>query len=279
MATQLLTLLLLSVLWLGTGAEPAPAPEPGRIPKVYNALITSNQNLEPSKAYPVYQPVLHDAFAFSYQPAVFYGGDLLGNGLLPAPGLLPKPAQPSQSTPVSTPEAPVEPSAAPTESPTTTPEPAKPESDTKSSTPAPPAPNTESPIPLNEFGLPPQVLPLGHIDPLYNALPQFSPFAYRYPGVRFYDPYDPFGFSPYSSLPIYRPLTNVLGHSLPVIAEKEPSNVQPLASNGVSEQSAQTPPPEPSDLNILNYSSKNPAIPNVPPPPLPQGGLKTDKSE
>ncbi|XP_047022648.1 extensin-like [Helicoverpa zea] len=289
MPTQLLSLLLLSVLWLGTGAEPAPAPEPGRVPKVYNALITSNQNLEPSKAFPVYQPVLHDAFAFSYQPAVFYGGDLLGNGLLPAPGLLPKPPQPpqvpqspqpSESTPVSTPEAPAEPSAAPTESPTTTPEPAKPESDSKESTPAPPPPNTQSPIPLNEFGLPPQVLPLGHIDPLYNALPQFSPFAYRYPGVRFYDPYDPFGFSPYSSLPIYRPLTNVLGHSLPVIAEKpEPSNAASLASNGVSEQSAQTPPPEPSDLNILNYSSKDPAIPNVPPPPLPQGGLKTDKSE
>lgn len=62
---------LLCLLALAT-AEPAPAP--GRIPKVYNALITSNQNLEPSKAYPVYQPVLHDPFAFPYQPAVFYGG-------------------------------------------------------------------------------------------------------------------------------------------------------------------------------------------------------------
>ncbi|KAJ8735635.1 hypothetical protein PYW07_007255 [Mythimna separata] len=273
MATQLLTLLLLCVLWLGTGADPAPAP--GRVPKVYNALITSNQNLEPSKAYPVYQPVLHDAFAFSYQPAIFYGGDLLGNnGLLPAPGLLPKEPQPqpAEVSPVSTPGTPAEPSPS-TEAPTTTAEPAKPESDSSSSSPSSP-PATQSPIPLNEFGLPPQVLPLGHIDPLYNALPQFSPFTYRYPGVRFYDPYDPFNFSPYTSLPIYRPLPNLLGHSLPVVAEKQVNNAPALA-----EQSSQTPPPEPSDLNILNYASKDPAIPNVPPPPLPQGGLKTDKSE
>lgn len=50
-------------------------PEPGRIPKVYNALITSNQNLEPSKAYPVYQPVLHETLTFPFQPTIFYSGD------------------------------------------------------------------------------------------------------------------------------------------------------------------------------------------------------------
>lgn len=49
-------------------------PAPGRIPKVYNALITSNQNLEPSKAFPVYQPVLHNAFPFPLQTVVY--GDL-----------------------------------------------------------------------------------------------------------------------------------------------------------------------------------------------------------
>ncbi|XP_026739294.1 classical arabinogalactan protein 9 [Trichoplusia ni] len=249
-------------------------PAPGRVPKVYNALITSNQNLEPSKAYPVYQPVLHDAFAFSYQPAVFYGGDFLSNGLLPAaPALPPKLPQPSAATPTSTADPPAEASPSSTEAPATSPEPAKPEPESSDPSPAPPQPKTESPIPLNEFGLPPQVLPLGHIDPLYNALPQFSPFTYRYPGVRFYDPYDPFGFSPYANFPIYRPLTNVLGQSLPVAADNV-NNSPPSA-----DQNAQTPPPEPSDLNILNYSSKNPSIPNVPPPPLPQGGLKSDKSE
>lgn len=53
-------------------------PSPGRIPKVYNALITSNQNLEPSKAYPVYQPVLHDTFAYPFQP-IYYGELPFGN--------------------------------------------------------------------------------------------------------------------------------------------------------------------------------------------------------
>ncbi|CAH0592526.1 unnamed protein product [Chrysodeixis includens] len=273
------TILVLSAIVSCAIAEPAP----GRVPKVYNALITSNQNLEPSKAYPVYQPVLHDAFAFSYQPAVFYGGDFLSKGLLPAaPALPPKLPQPSAATPTSTAEPPSEASPSSTEAPATSPEPAKPEaegSDPSPASPAPPQPKTESPIPLNEFGLPPQVLPLGHIDPLYNALPQFSPFTYRYPGVRFYDPYDPFGFSPYANFPIYRPLTNLLGQNLPVAADNINNVNSPVNSQVSSDQSAQTPPPEPSDLNILNYSSKNPSIPNVPPPPLPQGGLKSDKSE
>ncbi|XP_075974491.1 uncharacterized protein LOC142975511 [Anticarsia gemmatalis] len=271
-----LSLRLLSVFLIGALAEPAP--EPGRIPKVYNALITSNQNLEPSKAYPVYQPVLHDAFAFSFQPALFYGGDLVGNGLLPPAALPPKEPLPPvapDAAPSSTPEPPKEALPGSTETPVTTAEPAKPEGD-NNPTPAPPSPPiTESPIPLNEFGLPPQVLPLGHIDPLYNALPQFSPFSYRYPGLRFYDPYDPFSFSPYAGIPsIYRPITNVLGPNLAAVPNKSEADVP-----APSEQSAQTPPPEPSDLNILNYSSKDPAIPNVPPPPLPQGGLKSDKSE
>lgn len=180
--------------------------------------------------------------------------------------------QPAEASPVSTPGPPAEPSPK-TEAPATTEAPPKPEQDGSASSPATP-PATQSPIPLNEFGLPPQVLPLGHIDPAYNTLPQFSPFTYRYPGVRFYDPYDPFSFSPYTNLPIYRPLPNVLGQSLPIVAQKE-VNTAPASA----EQSAQTPPPEPSDLNILNYPSKDPAIPNVPPPPLPQGGLKTDKPE
>lgn len=187
--------------------------------------------------------------------------------------------QPAESAPIpgsegSTLAAPAESSPSSTEAPTTTAEPAKPEADSSagSASSAAAQPVTQSPIPLNEFGLPPQVLPLGHIDPLYNALPQFSPFTYRYPG--FYDPYNPFSFSPYGSLPIYRPLPNLLGQSLPIVAEKPVNNAP---ANG--EQSAQTPPPEPSDLNILNYASKDPAIPNVPPPPLPQGGLKTDKAE
>lgn len=139
-------------------------------------------------------------------------------------------------------------------------------------TPAPPLPpNTQSPIPLNEFGLPSQVLPLNRFDPAFNGFTQLGPFTYTYPGLRFYDPYDPFSLSPYANLPppLYRPLPNVLSPVPP--ASKEPPAPAPTAQS-----TSATPPPEPSNLNVLNYSSKDPAIPNVPPPPLPQGGLKSD---
>lgn len=47
-----------------------------RTPKVYNALITTDQNLTPSRAYPVIQPTLHDAPYSFYSPYNFspYGG-------------------------------------------------------------------------------------------------------------------------------------------------------------------------------------------------------------
>ncbi|XP_076751724.1 uncharacterized protein LOC143423940 [Xylocopa sonorina] len=42
-----------------------------RVPKVYNAVITSNQNLSPSRAFPVIQPVVHRT-AVGYVPPVYY---------------------------------------------------------------------------------------------------------------------------------------------------------------------------------------------------------------
>ena len=42
-----------------------------RVPKVYNAVITSNQNLSPSRAYPVIQPIIHRT-AVGYVPPVYY---------------------------------------------------------------------------------------------------------------------------------------------------------------------------------------------------------------
>ncbi|KAL0851018.1 hypothetical protein ABMA28_006910 [Loxostege sticticalis] len=262
---------LLCLLVVGALTDPSP----GRVPKVYNALITSNQNLEPSKAYPVYQPVLHDAFAFPFQPAVFYGDFPLTNGLQPLPAAPPKDPNAAPPPPPAAP-APEEP--ADDKPPSTKSPPAGPEPGDKP-TPAPPLPpNTQSPIPLNQFGLPPQVLPLGRIDPAYNGFTQVGPFTYTYPNFRFYDPYDPFSFNPYTNLPpLYRPLPNVLEQNVPLASGKAaPSPTRPESTGS---QSPETPPSEPNDLNVLNYSSKDPAIPNVPPPPLPDGGLKSeDKS-
>ncbi|XP_049875527.1 uncharacterized protein LOC126373406 [Pectinophora gossypiella] len=273
-----LCLHVLSILLVEVLSEPIP----GRIPKVYNALITSNQNLEPSKAYPVYQPVLHDPFSYPYQPAIFYGGDFpLSNGLVPVPLPVSKDAKPTPPPPAANGDTPAEtkaPESLPTEAPAS-PASSGDEAD-KKPTPAPPLPpNTQSPIPLNQFGLPSQVLPLGRFDPAFDGFTHIGPFTYSYPGLRFYDPYDPFSLSPYANLPpLYRPLTNVLNHSAPgPIAP--PKAAVPVPSPAPADGDGATPPPEPTDLNVLNYSSKDPAIPNVPPPPLPSGGLASDKSE
>ncbi|XP_013135244.1 PREDICTED: extensin [Papilio polytes] len=272
-------------------------PSPGRIPKVYNALITSNQNLEPSKAFPVYQPVIHDAaFTFPLQSPFFYGHELpLGNGLIPAPAFLPRGPnaipEPAPGPSSKAPEAAGSPSsteqpessassvAPPTEIPSNSEQAAPSESSTSLPNSAdqaaqspPPPPSTESPIPLNQFGLPPQVLPISHT---YNTIPNIRHFTYSYPAFRFYDPFDPFGFNPYAGLPpLYHPLTNVLGQY-----EASPSGREQIPNSVGSNPSTPSPPPEPSDLNVLNYSPKDPEIANVPPPPLPQGGLKPDKPE
>ncbi|XP_045495359.1 vegetative cell wall protein gp1 [Colias croceus] len=256
-------------------------PTPGRIPKVYNALITSNQNLEPSKAYPVYQPVLRSAaFPFPLQ-SVFYGDLPLTNGFLP-PAALPPSAFPKELTPNAEPVPAASPSSEnPQEAPSTesppassSAEPISPDSTNQATESPSSPPKTESPIPLNQFGLPPQVIPLGNFASGYEFT-HINTFPYPYPGLRFYDAYDPFLFNPYASFPLYRPYTNFLAPLPAGPGPIAPESPKPASSPESSEASS-TPPPEPSDLNILNYSSKDPAIPNVPPPPLPKGGLKTD---
>lgn len=48
--------------------------DPGllRVPKVYNAVVTSNQNLSPSRAFPVIQPVIHRTAVGYGLPPVYY---------------------------------------------------------------------------------------------------------------------------------------------------------------------------------------------------------------
>lgn len=205
----------------------------------------------------------------------------------------PAPPAETDSSPAATDTPPVEAPAKEPLPPIEPPSPASP-TDVDSTTLLPPPPNTESPIPLNEFGLPSQVLPLGRINPAYNGFTQLGPYAYSYPGVRLYDPYDPFSLGSYG-LPFYRQIPNVLSPSLgpnflapslgipnygapgvPFIPAQAPA---PALAVAPANPLVSSPPNEPSDLNVLNYSSKDSAIPNVPPPPLPQGGLKSDKSE
>lgn len=143
---------------------------------------------------------------------------------------------------------------------------------------APLPPSTQSPIPLNQFGLPPAVLPLGRFDPTFDGFTQISPF-YTYPGFRFYDPYDPYNLNAYPNFPpFFRGIPNLPGSSIPTIPQV-PSASSPANTTSDPITNSSAPPSEPNDLNVLNYSAKDPAIPNVPPPPLPQGGLKSDASE
>ncbi|KAL4716845.1 hypothetical protein ACJJTC_012656 [Scirpophaga incertulas] len=217
----------------------------GRIPKVYNALITLQSKLGAQQGIPVYQPVLHD-FTFPFQPAVFYGDFPIGNGLQPVPVAAPKDPSITQPGSESPPQEPLDVKPAPTESPVSTPAASSPNPEDNKPTQAPPLPpNTQSPIPLNQFGLPSQVLPLGRINPAYNGFNQVGPFTYSYPGFRFYDPFEPFTINPFVSIPsIYRPLPNVLEQNSPGVfaAVETPSEPSPTPAP----QATQTPPSEPS---------------------------------
>ncbi|KZC12847.1 PREDICTED: uncharacterized protein LOC107190887 [Dufourea novaeangliae] len=80
-----------------------------RVPKVYNAVITSNQNLSPSRAFPVIQPVIHKT-AVGYVPPFYYtqvaphvsGPELVH---LPQSGLKPKDEADVQAAPSAAAEA------------------------------------------------------------------------------------------------------------------------------------------------------------------------------
>ncbi|XP_018402846.1 PREDICTED: uncharacterized protein LOC108779836 [Cyphomyrmex costatus] len=62
---------LLILCLLTTVAFAMPGPGLLKIPRVYNAVITSNQNLSPSRAFPVIQPVIHRT-AIGYVPPFYY---------------------------------------------------------------------------------------------------------------------------------------------------------------------------------------------------------------
>ncbi|XP_034935509.1 uncharacterized protein [Chelonus insularis] len=69
-----------------------------RVPKVYNALITSDQNLAPSKAYPVIQPIIHRT-AVGYLNPYYYtpvGPEFIGPDIYPIP-VNPQPVDTSDS--------------------------------------------------------------------------------------------------------------------------------------------------------------------------------------
>lgn len=148
-----------------------------RTPKVYNALITTDQNLTPSRAYPVIQPALQDPFfygSYGYTPYGYY--DPFGYNPFESAAYVPK--YNADGT--------VNVNAATDESVQRSTNGGKDETAVIQST------NTEkAPIPLNEFGFPPSLIQLS---PGKNPV-NLAPFAYNsYPLI-----YDQFTGYPQSA--------------------------------------------------------------------------------
>lgn len=321
-----------------------------RTPKVYNALITTDDNLTSSRAYPVIQPTIHESgvahYPFGpynpygyYSPPVVRFGQPIVPGLPPSPQypypipqqrfppqfmrqpppnsgpqLLPTPSEAAQQPPPQD-GSPVE-DAAPTATPPTEeqqpvqpptqPPPPKNPAFMPPFEPNPPKqmPNEKLPIPLNEYGLPPSLIPLQQYP---NRNPQnpvaLPPYAFnQYPVI--YDPitgYREQYLPPYQYFPSQHqhfalggvpkppfpqpPTAASIGPAVtpPPPAPQYPTPAQPeeAAASEPEPQPAdppQTPPPTVDFDSIKNASkSKNSAVPDVPPPPIPSGG-KPQKS-
>lgn len=342
-----------------------------RTPKVYNALITTDDNLTSSRAYPVIQPTIHESgvahYPFGpYNPYGFYSPPLVRFGQPIVPGLQPSqqvystfqnllqnyvlyymsahpqfpyplpqqrfpPQFMSQLPPNNGPQFLPTPNAAaqqpppqdgsPVEdlAPTATPPTEEQQPVQPPTQPPPPKnpafmppleqsqpkqmPNEKLPIPLNEYGLPPSLIPLQQY-PNRNphnpvALP---PYAYnQYPVI--YDPitgYREQYLPPYQYFPSQHqhfavggglagapkppfpqpPTATSIG---PAVTLAPPTQQYP-PQDQPEEAAASEPEPQPTDPpqtqpptldfdSIKNASkSKNSAVPDVPPPPIPSGG-------
>lgn len=127
-----------------------------RTPKVYNALITTDQNLTPSRAYPVIQPTIHDP-SFYYSPYNGYPYYYDPYGFNPfEPTFLPR-IEDGVGSGVAGSEA-------------TTMAAQANSADANVS-----AITEKAPIPLNQFGFPPSLIP---ISPSKNP-GNLAPFPYR----------------------------------------------------------------------------------------------------
>lgn len=128
-----------------------------RTPKVYNALITTDQNLTPSRAYPVIQPTIHDPSSFYYSPYNGFPYYYDPYGFNPfEPSFLPRIEDGVGAG-------------------TTGSENAATAAQANGADANASAITDKSPIPLNEFGFPPSLIP---ISPSKNPT-NLSPFPYR----------------------------------------------------------------------------------------------------
>lgn len=176
-----------------------------RTPKVYNALITTDQNLTPSRAYPVIQPTIHDSpfiyGPYGYTPYSYY--DPFGYNPFESAAFVPKygaddavngPAIGAASTVSASGAAAATDAAAASRSANGA------SKDDRSVVHG--GSTQKPPIPLNEFGFPPSLIPLSAGNGK-NPI-NLAPFSYNsYPLI-----YDQFAGYPHS--PAYLPHFGVI---------------------------------------------------------------------
>lgn len=177
-----------------------------RTPKVYNALITTDQNLTPSRAYPVIQPTVHDS-PFVYSPYNFspygfydafgfngfagnaqplfsrYNGNVLSNRAEIANNQAAVAAQASAASAAAVASNSIgnDRSFVVNRNP-----------DNRNAI----AGNEKAPIPLNEFGLPPSLVPIAPYGNFNQNPVDLAPYNYNsYPLI--FDQYGGFQQGPY----------------------------------------------------------------------------------
>lgn len=156
-------------------------------------------------------------------------------------------------------------------------------------------PVEQLPIPLNQYGLPPSLIPLRQPQPYhpypYGPSPNTPPLSYHLPPYRF-NQFPPLYYNtlpglrhqflpPYGYLPTgpQFPLSNTIptGKSdaqPPLPQPQTPTAAPPLTTVPSELPTESSPPlePEPSFENIKNGSkSQDSNVPDVPPPPIPSG--------
>ncbi|XP_016952197.1 uncharacterized protein LOC108026018 isoform X1 [Drosophila biarmipes] len=280
----LLILLLLGVI-LSTGSTEA-ARRLRKKPKVYNALITTDDNLTSSRAYPVIQPTIHEpgyAPFGPYNPYGFYSPPIVRFGQPIVPGLSPNERLPYPlPSPAQYPSgfAPYEPQ--PVESPVEQ----QPQSQLPPGSVEPQEmPKEQVQLPLNHQGLPPVLIPLPS---QFRGQPMhLPPYPYsQYPVI-----YDQAGYVRQNYLPPYDYYPSqgypIRGATQPTTPPRQEAEHQPQALNPPQSPPQIQPlplenlePAQPTFEDIRNGSeSKNSAVPDVPPPPIPSGPKRPRPAE
>ncbi|ALC48051.1 CG15506, partial [Drosophila busckii] len=251
-------------------------------PKIYNALITTDDNLTSSRAYPVIQPTIHEpgythAPFGPYNPFNFYSPPLVRFGQPLVPGLSPNEQLPyplpsaTQFPPVYAAYDPQEqlpreqqPEAQPTQ-----PELMAHAEAASGET----AVKEQQPLPLNNQGLPPVLIHLNSHNQKQQPAAHLPPYPYnQYPLV--YDQMSGYLRQRESYLPPY---------------DYYPSQGYPTTRNPTAAETAPPPPMQPKPLELQSLpldeldntpsfedikngsENKNSDVPDVPPPPIPSG--------